>query len=116
MNLEDKLEETEIEGFCSQVQTFYCHNVVHNQLVQVTSSSVRLVSSSSGELRNEWHAPSDYSINVATANATQVLLSIRGGHLIYLEIGDGVLVEKKHADLKYDISCPDINPIEEYPN
>ncbi|KAI3709967.1 hypothetical protein L2E82_39738 [Cichorium intybus] len=116
MNLEDELKETEIKGFCSQVETLFCHDAVHNQLVQVTSSSVRLVSSSSGELRNEWHAPNNYSINVATANATQVLLATRGGHLIYLEIGDGVLVEKKHAELKYDISCLDINPIGENPN
>lgn len=35
MNLEDELEETEIEGFCSQVQTLFCHDAVHNQLVQV---------------------------------------------------------------------------------
>ncbi|CAH1454096.1 unnamed protein product [Lactuca virosa] len=72
VNLEDELEETEIEGFCSQVQTLFCHDAICNQLVQVTSSSVRLVSSSSGELRNEWHAPNDYSINVATVNATPI--------------------------------------------
>lgn len=36
MNLEDELEETEIEGFCSQVQTLFCHDAVHNQLVQVS--------------------------------------------------------------------------------
>ncbi|CAI0545440.1 unnamed protein product [Linum tenue] len=82
MNLEDELEETEIEGFYSQVQTLFCHYAVHNQLVQVTSSSVRLVSSTTRELRNEWNAPSGYSINVATANASQ-----------------------------YEISCLDINPI-----
>lgn len=35
MNLEDELEETEIEGFCSQVQTLFCHDAVFNQLVQV---------------------------------------------------------------------------------
>lgn len=34
-----------------------------------------------------------------------------GGHLIYLEIGDGVLREVKHTQLEYDISCLDINPI-----
>ncbi|KAJ0589426.1 DNA damage-binding protein 1 [Helianthus annuus] len=113
MNVEDELEETEIEGFSSQVQTLFCHDAVHNQLVQVTSSSVRLVSSVSRELRHEWHAPIENSINVATANATQVLLATRGGHLVYIEIGDGVLVEKKHAELKYDISCLDINPIGE---
>ena len=41
-------------------------------LRQVTSNSVRLVSSTTRELRNEWFAPSGYSVNVATANATQV--------------------------------------------
>lgn len=35
MNIEDELEETEIEGFCSQVQTLFCHDAVYNQLVQV---------------------------------------------------------------------------------
>ncbi|KAG4983164.1 hypothetical protein JHK87_027913 [Glycine soja] len=35
MNLEDEREETEIEGFCSQVQTLFCQDAVHNQLVQV---------------------------------------------------------------------------------
>ncbi|KAI8000281.1 DNA damage-binding protein 1 [Camellia lanceoleosa] len=116
MNLEDELEETEIEGFCSQVQTLFCHDAVYNQLVQVTSSSVRLVSSTSRELQNEWKAPAGYSVNVATANATQVLLATGGGHLVYLEIGDGILTEVKHAQLEYDISCLDINPIGENPN
>lgn len=35
MNIEDELEETEIDGFASQVQTLFCHDAVHNQLVQV---------------------------------------------------------------------------------
>ncbi|KAG6407151.1 hypothetical protein SASPL_130135 [Salvia splendens] len=111
MNIEDELEETEIEGFCSNVQTLFCHDAAYDQLVQVTSSTVRLVSATSRELRNEWFAPEGYSINVATANVTQVLLATGGGHLIYLEIGDGVLREVKHTQLEYDISCLDINPI-----
>ncbi|KAJ0080763.1 hypothetical protein Patl1_11217 [Pistacia atlantica] len=155
MNLEDELEETEIEGFCSQAQTLFCHDAVFNQLVQlwrpilvlaavmssglrsdnnngnndggagdgddcmvveVTSCSVRLVSSTSRELRTEWKAPAGYSVNVATANATQVLLATGGGHLVYLEIGEGTLTEVKHAQLEYEISCLDINPIGENPN
>ncbi|XVF45973.1 hypothetical protein PTKIN_Ptkin02bG0250700 [Pterospermum kingtungense] len=116
MNIEDELEETEIEGFNSQVQTLFCHDAVYNQLVQVTSSSVRLVSSISRELRDEWSAPSGYSVNVATANATQVLVATGGGHLVYLEIGDGKLTEIKHAQLDYEISCLDINPIGENSN
>ncbi|KAI9079024.1 hypothetical protein K1719_039024 [Acacia pycnantha] len=116
MNLEDELEETEIEGFNSQVQTLFCHDAIHNQLVQVTSSTVRLVSSTTRELRHEWHAPSGFSVNVAIANATQVLLATGGGHLVYLEIGDGILTEVKHAQLDNEISCLDINPIGENPN
>lgn len=46
----------------------------------------------------------------------QVLLATGGGHLVYLEIGDGVLTELKHAQLEYEISCLDINPIGENPN
>ncbi|VVB07861.1 unnamed protein product [Arabis nemorensis] len=116
MNLEDELEETEIEGFLSQVQTLFCHDAVYNQLVQVTSNSVRLVSSTTRELRDEWHAPAGFTVNVATANASQVLLATGGGHLVYLEIGDGKLTEVQHALLEFEVSCLDINPIGENPN
>ncbi|WVZ15222.1 hypothetical protein V8G54_012788, partial [Vigna mungo] len=71
MNHEIELEETEMEGFCSQVQTLFCHDAVHNQLVQITGHFKFCLSSTTRELRNEWFAPSDYSVNVATANATQ---------------------------------------------
>ncbi|ESQ55276.1 hypothetical protein EUTSA_v10024273mg [Eutrema salsugineum] len=116
MNMEDELEETEIEGFLSQVQTLFCHYAVYDQLVQVTSNSVRLVSSTTRELRNKWEAPVGFTVNVATANASQVLLATGGGHLVYIEIGDGTLTEVKHVQLEYEVSCLDINPIGDNPN
>ncbi|KAK1296803.1 DNA damage-binding protein 1 [Acorus calamus] len=76
MNTDDELEETEIEGFDSQAQTLFCRDAVHNQLVQVTANAVRLVSSSSRQLLHKWVASLGFSINVATANATQVLFSL----------------------------------------
>lgn len=39
-----------------------------------------------------------------------------GGHLVYLEIGDGKLAEAKYAQLEYEVSCLDINPIGENPH
>ncbi|WOL18645.1 DNA damage-binding protein 1 [Canna indica] len=111
MNMDDELEESEIEGFCAEVQTLFCQNAIDDQLVQVTANSVRLVSSTTRELLHEWNAPSGYSVNVATANACQVLLATGGGHLVYLEISDKKLVEVKHVQLEYEISCLDINPI-----
>jgi len=35
MNADDELEETEIDGFDSDTQTLFCHNAIHDQLVQV---------------------------------------------------------------------------------
>ncbi|CAL9145369.1 unnamed protein product [Musa hybrid cultivar] len=117
MNMDDELEESEIEGFCAEAQTLFCQNAIHDQLVQVTANSVRLVSSTTRELLHEWNAPSGYSVNVATANASQVvLLATGGGHLVYLEIGNGKLTEVKHVQLDYEISCLDINPSGENPN
>lgn len=46
----------------------------------------------------------------------QVLLATGGGVLVHLEIGDGILVEKKHIQLEHEISCLDINPIGDNPN
>ncbi|KAK1397356.1 DNA damage-binding protein 1a [Heracleum sosnowskyi] len=111
MSKEDELEETEVKGFLSEVQTLFCHEAQYNQLIQVTSTSVRLVSFTSRELVDEWKA-SDKPIIVATANRKQVLLA---GHdyLVYLEIGVGVLNEMKYETIKYDVSCLDISPIGE---
>ncbi|XP_010906318.1 DNA damage-binding protein 1a [Elaeis guineensis] len=113
MNMDDELEETEIEGFDAQAQTLFCHNAMHDQLVQVTANSVRLVSSTSRALLDQWNASSGFSVNVATANASQILLATGGGHLVYLEIGNGKLVQAKHIQMEYEISCLDINPIGE---
>ncbi|KAM0860241.1 hypothetical protein ACQ4PT_046665 [Festuca glaucescens] len=113
MNMEDVLEETEIEGFDAQIQTLFCQNGINDLLMQVTANSVRLVSCTSRELVDQWNAPEGFSVNVASANASQVLLATGGGHLVYLEIRDAKLVEVKHAQLEHEISCVDLNPVGE---
>jgi DNA damage-binding protein 1 len=45
----------------------------------------------------------------------QVLLATGGFHLVYLEITKSKLVEVKHIELEHEISCLDINPINENP-
>ncbi|KAM0880962.1 hypothetical protein ACQ4PT_033240 [Festuca glaucescens] len=115
MNMEDVLEETEIEGFNAQTQTLFCQNGISDLLIQITANSVRLVSCTSRELVDQWNAPEGFSVNVASANATQVLLAIGGGHVIYLEIRDAKLVEVKHAQLEHEVSCVDLNPVGENP-
>lgn len=116
MNSEDELEETEIDGFDSEAQTLFCQNALHDQLVQITASSLRLVDAASGRQLTEWKAPPGLSINVATACSSQVLLATGGGNLVYLEIGHGELFELKHVQLEYEISCLDINPVGDDPD
>ena len=53
-------------------QTLYCGNAVHNQLLQVTRASLRLVDAGTRELRREWRPPAGLSIDVAAASASQV--------------------------------------------
>ncbi|KAH8956048.1 hypothetical protein BDL97_07G017700 [Sphagnum fallax] len=96
-------------------KTLFCHNAIHDQLIQVTASTLRLVDAKSRRQLNEWKAPSGISINVSTANASQVLLATGGGNLVYIEIGQGTFTEVKHAQLEYAISCLDINPVGDNP-
>nr|VDD56413.1 unnamed protein product [Brassica oleracea] len=110
VNRVDELEETEIKGFLSEVRTLFCHDAVHNQLVQVTSSSVRLVSSETRELLSNWDAPDGLNLNIVTANARQVLLASKD-NLFYLEVGDGELKGMRRTQLDNPASCLDINPI-----
>ena len=42
MNPMNELEETQIEGFCSHMQTLFCHEAVYNQHVQVGFLTVLL--------------------------------------------------------------------------
>lgn len=116
MNSEDELEETEIDGFDSDAQTLFCQNVLYDQLIQVTASCLRLVDATSRRQLHEWKAPPGLSINVATASSSQVLLATGGGHLVYIEIGRGLLMEMKHVQLEYEISCLDINPVGDDPD
>jgi DNA damage-binding protein 1 len=116
INSDDELEETEIQGFVCNAPSLFCQDAIHDQLVQVTADSVRLVSASSRELLFEWRDPSVLSITVATANSTQVLLATRTGNLIYLEIEEGILKEVRRVTIEFDVSCMDINPIGENVN
>lgn len=85
-------------------------------LVQVTASSVRLVSRLYRNLLYEWREPTRLSIIIVIANATQILFAIGRSQLVYLEIGERSLTEVKHLAIEFDVSCLDINPNGENPN
>jgi DNA damage-binding protein 1 len=105
MNGEELSElETGDAGFISTEQTLFCGNVVHNQFIQVTPKAVYLINSANLKLMKKWTPPPDVRINVASANASQLLIGTSGGHLIYLQVEDNVIKEISYKSLPFFFS------------
>ncbi|XP_069021721.1 DNA damage-binding protein 1 [Embiotoca jacksoni] len=108
----EEVEETELPGFVDNQQTFYCGNVAHQQLIQITSGSVRLVLQDSKVLVSEWKEPQGRNISVAACNHTQVVLAV-GRVLYYLQILAGELKQISTTEMEHEVACLDITPLGE---
>lgn len=89
----EEVEETDIVGFSSDQQSFYCGNVAHDQIIQVTPISARLVSAQTKNLLAEWKPPTDKNISVVACNTEQIVVST-GSDLYYVEIHPNELISK----------------------
>ncbi|XP_046898139.1 DNA damage-binding protein 1 [Hypomesus transpacificus] len=108
----EEVEETELPGFVDNQQTFYCGNVAHQQLIQITSGSVRLVMQDSKALASEWKEPQGRNISVAACNSSQVVLAV-GRALYYLQILSGELKQISTTEMEHEVACLDITPLGE---
>lgn len=108
----EEVEETELAGFDTSQQTFFCGNVRNKQLIQVTAAAVRLVDSQTKQLLNEWKPPGARNISVVTCNQSQVVCAVRK-EVFCLEIGDGVLNQISNSELENEVACLDITPLTE---
>ncbi|XP_065284154.1 DNA damage-binding protein 1-like [Dermacentor albipictus] len=108
----EEVEETELAGFDTSQQTFFCGNVRNKQLIQVTAAAVRLVDSQTKQLLNEWKPPGGRNISVVTCNQSQIVCAVRK-EVFCLEIGDGVLNQISNAELENEVACLDITPLTE---
>ncbi|KAI7865405.1 CPSF A subunit region-domain-containing protein [Spinellus fusiger] len=82
-------------------------------LLQVTAEGVWLMSlAEGGKLLSAWYPPLEVgesaSITVAHSNASQCVLSCGYGTLVYIEICNGVLVQKKIKVFESEVACLDI--------
>lgn len=107
----EEVEETEIAGFLSDQQTFYCGNVTYDQIIQITALSARLVKASTGGLICEWKPAGDARISVVSCNATQMVCA-SACDVYYVEIQDGELVQRSQATLSHEVACLDISLLE----
>uniref|UniRef100_A0A1E1XLY5 DNA damage-binding protein 1 n=1 Tax=Amblyomma sculptum TaxID=1581419 RepID=A0A1E1XLY5_AMBSC len=108
----EEVEETELAGFDTSQQTFFCGNVRNKQLIQVTAAAVRLVDSQTKQLLHEWKPPGGRNISVVTCNQSQVVCAVRK-EVFCLDIGDGVLNQISNAELENEVACLDITPLSE---
>ncbi|XP_028812653.1 DNA damage-binding protein 1 [Denticeps clupeoides] len=108
----EEVEETELPGFVDNQQTFFCGNVAHQQLIQITSGSVRLVTQDSKSLVSEWKEPQGRNISVAACNSKQVVLAV-GRVLYYIQILTGELKQISSTEMEHEVACLDITPLGE---
>jgi len=110
---EEELGETEMDGFDHQAQTILCCNVAGDGLIQVTETSLRLVSASMKTLVKEWFPPEGQRITVAAGNAHQVVLATGGSTLIYLKVSGTSVEEVKRTESSQEIACLNVSPLGE---
>uniref|UniRef100_A0A2S2P1T8 DNA damage-binding protein 1 n=1 Tax=Schizaphis graminum TaxID=13262 RepID=A0A2S2P1T8_SCHGA len=103
----EEFEEICIEGFETELQTFYCGKTLDNKMVQITSASVRLICMESKKLISEWKIPDFKNINAASCNGQQAICA-SGKDLYYVYIGTQTVFQNKHITLKHEVSCLDI--------
>ncbi|XP_006772800.1 PREDICTED: DNA damage-binding protein 1 isoform X2 [Myotis davidii] len=106
----EEVEETELTGFVDEQQTFFCGNVAHQQLIQITSASVRLVSQDPKALVSEWKEPQGKNISVASCNSSQVVVAV-GRALYCLQIHPQELRQISHTEMEHEVACLDITPL-----
>ena len=102
------LEEVVLPGLESNASTLYVTNVVGNLFLQITEDEVKLASAE-GEILDT-HSP-EHPMTVATANeAGQIVVALRGGKVVFLEIADQQLLVKGSKQMTAEVSCLDVHP------
>lgn len=79
----EEWEEGSLGGFEANLQSLFCGNVAHGQLLQITSRSVRLIAAGGETLVTEWQAPAG---DVRTCSLALSLSLSRG-----MTLTDGVV-------------------------
>lgn len=107
----EEVEEMELPGMEYNEQTFYSGNVA-DCMLQVSETTVRLISNSGEGLITQWRPSDEKHISVVTCNPAGAQLALAcGRHLYFLAIENKQIVLKGHSILDYEIACIDISPI-----
>jgi DNA damage-binding protein 1 len=108
----DDVSGVEIQGFTDSEQTFTSGNVIHNQIIQVTASGVRLASAVDGRLLDQWSPPGNLNnkISVVANNESQVVCAVRET-IYYLEIAESKIIQVTGQKMDFEVACLDVTPL-----
>jgi DNA damage-binding protein 1 len=95
LGIEDEnLSEIDTLPFDQTVPTIACGTMLSNIHIQITSTFIRSVDCESFKILDEWKSPKDSSINLASINPTQIVVSLSNGELIYFSVDKKINKEK----------------------
>ena len=108
------LDEVVLEGLDSSATSLYLCNIQEGDFVlQVTEMEIRVLQTGTNFACIHTWAPDDgTTIAVAAANeAGQIVVALRGGHLVYLQVVDsGSLKVIGNTHMTSEVSCLNLNP------
>ncbi|KAI9778235.1 MAG: DNA damage-binding protein 1 [Peltula sp. TS41687] len=104
---EGEIEELDkYKGFLLTESTLVAANVPGDRMIQITTSSVRLVDAERGTLLSQWKPPKTRSITDASANDDRILLSVGGTSLVVLDLGaELAVIAQKNLGNDSQIAC-----------
>ena len=110
---EGEIEEVDdYKGLSLSEGTLLAANLPQDRLLQITSSSVRLIDTENGMLVSEWSSPEGQAITTASANDQHVALSIGGIEAVILSLADDLrVVTRKGFGAQSQIACLSIPSI-----
>ena len=88
-------EAAEYMSFSLAESTLLAVNISNNRLLQVTTSSARIIDAENGMLISEWPPPPEHSITAASANDQKLALSIGGVEAVLLNLDENLQVKAR---------------------
>lgn len=104
---EGEVEELDdYKGLTLSEGTLFTSNLSQGRLLQITSSSVRLLDLENGMLVSEWSSPEGQAITIASANDQHVALSVGGIDAVILSLAEELrVISRKYFDAQSQIAC-----------
>ena len=107
-------EVEEFKGMILSENTLLAANIPQARLLQITSSRVQVTDLDSGMVSSEWTPSNNQAITAASANDSNIFISLGGVGLVVLDINNGIkMVTGKVYGVESQVACIALPPAPE---